>query len=153
MPSHTATQTTPAPNGGARVLVVVHGEPSDGDDQLRRFVDAVEEADVLLVAPTVPVPGERWIVDVDAREARARSRLERWTGVLADHARRVGTEIGDPSSRLAIADALHDFPADTVITTPGTAPRAPAEPGPVMRLAERYGLMPSAPSNPFVSPA
>ena len=153
MPSHTATQTTPAPNGGARVLVVVHGEPSDGDDQLRRFVDAVEEADVLLVAPTLPVPDERWVIDLDAREARARSRLERWTGVQADHARRVKTEIGDPSSRLAIADALHDFSADTVITTPSTAARTSAEPGRVMRLAERYGLMPSAPSNPSVTSA
>jgi hypothetical protein len=54
------------------------------------------------------------------REARARSRLERWTGALADHARGE-IEIGDPSSRLAIADALHDFPADTVITTPANA--------------------------------
>lgn len=108
---------------------------------------------MLLVAPTVPVSGERWIIDLDAREARARSRLERWTGVLADHARRIETDIGDPSSRLAIADALHDFPADTVITTPATASRTPAEPGRVTRLAERYGLMPSAPSNPSVAHA
>lgn len=41
MPSHTATLTTSAPNAGGRVLVVVHGEPSDRDDQFRRIVDAV----------------------------------------------------------------------------------------------------------------
>lgn len=122
MPCSTTTVNTSAPNAGARVLVVIEGEPRDHHDQLRGIVDAVEEADVLLVAPTLPVPGESWIVDLDAREAQARSRLGRWSSVLAEHARSVETEIGDPSPRLAIADSRDDFPADTVITTPATAP-------------------------------
>jgi hypothetical protein len=109
----------PRPNAGARVLLVVHGEPGDHDDQLRRIFDAVEEAEVVIVVPTVP-SGRALDHRPRPREARARSRLERWTGALADHARGE-IEIGDPRSRLAIADALHDFPADTVITTPANA--------------------------------
>jgi hypothetical protein len=37
------------------VLLVVHGEPGDHHDQLRRIFDAVEEVDVAIVVPTVPV--------------------------------------------------------------------------------------------------
>jgi hypothetical protein len=129
----------------AQVLVVARGEPTDQrPDELRRIREAVAGANVLLVAPALPVPGERWIVDLDAREARTRSRVERWIGALADHASKIATEIGDADPRVAVADALREFPLARVIDAGGPGPESSGEPGRLTWLAERYGLMPGA---------
>jgi hypothetical protein len=65
--------TAPTPT---EVILVARGEPADqSPEQLRRIRDAVTEANVLLVAPALPVPGERWIVDLEpASRRRARER-------------------------------------------------------------------------------
>ena len=124
------------------VILVARGEPADqSPEQLRRIRDAVTDATVLLVAPALPVPGERWIVDLDARESQARSRLERWFGALADHASAIEAEVGDADPRAAAGDARRELPprrSSTHRRRSGAHRRA----GPLMRLVERYGLMP-----------
>jgi hypothetical protein len=128
------------------VILVARGEPADQSaEQLRRIRDAVTDANVLLVAPALPVPGERWIVDLDARESRARTRVERWFAALADDASLIESEIGDADPRAAVADARRLLPAAQIVDAPAAERERTAEPGRLMRLAERYGLMPAPP--------
>lgn len=123
------------------VILVARGEPADQPaEQLRRIRDAVTDSNVLLVAPALPVPGERWIVDLDARESQARSRLQRWIGALVDHAAAIETEIGDADPRAAVADARRELPAARVVDASTAERKRTAEPG-LLRRAERYGLM------------
>jgi hypothetical protein len=128
------------------VILVARGEPADqSPEQLRRIRDAVTDANVLLVAPALPVPGERWIVDLDARESQARSRVECWFGALADHASLIeAAEIGDANPRAAVADAQRLLPAAQIVDAPER--EGDAEPGRLMRLVERYGLVPAPPA-------
>jgi hypothetical protein len=89
------------------------------------LIEGVHGGHVRVVAPAQAVPGERWIIDLTAREARARRRLEAWRNMLERHARVLETEIGDPDARLALADAQRDFKPATLL---GTMP--PADPSP-----------------------
>ena len=90
------------PANAHRVVVIADGEPpAPHDPASHALADAVHGAHVLLVAPASAGPGERWIVDLDAREAQARRRLHAWAVVVAAHASAVETEVGDPSARLA----------------------------------------------------
>ena len=128
------------------VILVASGEPADlSPGQLRRIRDAVTDAKVLLVAPALPIAGERWIVDLDARAEQARSRLQRWFGALTDHASAIEAEIGDPDPRAAVADARRLMPVAQIVDAPARDRERSAEPGRLMRLAERYGLMPAPP--------
>jgi hypothetical protein len=117
-----------------RIVVIADGEPpAPHDPASHALVDAVRGAHVLVVAPASPVPGERWIVDLDAREAQARRRLQAWVAAVAGHATAVETEVGDPSPRLALADARRAFRPHAVV---GTAPPSrPAPRRPRLRLA------------------
>ena len=95
------------------------GEPADhSPEQLRRIRDTVTDAKVLLVAPALPIPGERWIVDLDARAEQARSQLQRWFGALTDHAAVIEAEIGDADPRAAVADARRLLPAAQIADAP-----------------------------------
>jgi hypothetical protein len=130
----------PTPN---HVILVARGEPTDqSPERLGQICDAVSDANVLLVAPTLPIPGERWIVDLDARASQARSRLQRWIVALADQASAIEAELGDADPRMAAIDAHREFPAAQIIDVPAAEPKRTAAPGLLMRLAERYGLMP-----------
>jgi hypothetical protein len=136
--------TAPTPT---EVILVARGEPADqSPEQLRRIRDAVTEANVLLVAPALPVPGERWIVDLDARESQARSRAERWFAALADRASVIEAEIGDADLRAAVADARRLLPSAQIVDAPAAERERTAEPRHLMRLADRYGLMPASPA-------
>lgn len=66
--THPAPPTTPTLR---RLLVLVDG-PFPGDQHYRAglILARAQGADVLVVAPTLPVAGERWIIDLDAREAQ-----------------------------------------------------------------------------------
>ena len=126
------------------VILVSRGEPADVSlEHLGRIREAVTDANVLLVAPALPVPGERWIIDLDARASQARSRLQQWITALADHASPVAAEVGDADPRMAARDARRARPTAQIID----APRAEAErgvtPGRLMRLIERYGPTPA----------
>jgi hypothetical protein len=129
----------------SHVIVVTRSEPADQPcEQLRRIRDAVTDANVLLVAPALPVPGERWIVDLDARESQARARLQRWIGALAGHASAIEAQVGDADPGTAVTDARRELPAARVVDAPAAAREQTAGPGRLMRLAERYGLMPAS---------
>jgi hypothetical protein len=125
------------------VILVAEGEPADQPlERLRRIRDSVTDANVLLVAPVLPIPGERWIVDLDARASQARSRVQRWIVALADHASAVEAEVGDADPRMALSDARREFPDAQIISAPAVEPQRTAGPGQLLRLVECYGLMP-----------
>lgn len=50
--------------------------------------------------------GERWIIDLDARQAQARAHLASWVEALADTAASIRGEVGAESPSLAVADAV-----------------------------------------------
>lgn len=109
-----------------RVLVFADRDLALLDDaQLRRLTEAARGSHVRLVAAAEAVPGERWIIDLTAREAQARERLERWRDALTAHARAVEIEVGDADARLALADARHAFEPDTVLAITRHAGCAP----------------------------
>ena len=114
MQAESATQTAASTAPTRRRLLVLVGGPYPGDQQDRAgLIQArARGADVLLVAPTLPVAGERWVIDLDAREAQASANLHSWIDGLADQAESIDGEIGDESPRLAVADALDGFAAD-----------------------------------------
>jgi hypothetical protein len=113
------TPTTPT-----EVILVARGEPAQQSrEQLRWIRDAVTDANVLLVAPALPVPGERWIVDLDARESQARLRVERWLAALADRASVIEAEIGDADPRAAVADARRLLPSAQIVDAPAERER------------------------------
>lgn len=140
--THPAPPTAPTLR---RLLVLVDG-PFPGDQHYRAglILARAQGADVLVVAPTLPVAGERWIIDLDAREAQARANLQSWTEALSGRAERVRGAIGDESPRLAVADALDGFAADEyldawVLERPSPAPRRPLE-----RLRDLFAPPPPA---------
>lgn len=129
MPRHRSTHATQTGPAGRhrRVLVLADGPfPADGDGRAARIARIARGATVLVVAPALAAPGERWIIDDDAREAQARARLESWIRALADRAGSVRGEIGDEHPRTAVADALAGFAADEVVEGAGAAD-GPAE--------------------------
>jgi hypothetical protein len=133
--------STPTPTD---VILVASGEPADqSPEQLGRIRDAVTDANVLLVAPALPVVGERWIVDRDARATQARSRLQHWIAALADQASAIATEVGDADPRIAASDARRARPTAQIIDALAAEPARRAAPGRLMRLVERYRLMPA----------
>jgi hypothetical protein len=125
------------------IILIASGEPAEqSPEHLARIHDAATDARVVLVAPALPVPGERWIADRDARASQARGRVQRWSAVLAGPAVALAAEVGDADPRLAAADARRELPAAQIIDAPAPAPRKPAAPGRLMRLIERYGRVP-----------
>ena len=117
------TQDVPA----RRVLVIVDRDFPENEPDARRLVEEVRGGDVLVVASAGAVPGERWIIDLTAREAQARRRLTGWIDALAPHARTIASEVGDADPGLARDDAQRDHAPHTVVTTAGAD--APARPG------------------------
>ena len=131
----------PAPSD---VILIVCGEPADqSPEHLARIHDAVTAAKVVLVSPALPLPGERWIADRDARAAQARSRLERWSAVLARHAVAIAAEVGDADPRLAAGDARRERPAAQIIDAPAAVRGERPAPGRPVQLGERYGRLPA----------
>jgi hypothetical protein len=135
-----SVMSVPAPTD---VVLIVCGEPADqAPEHLARIQNAAAGAKVALVAPALPLPGERWIADRAARAGQARGRLQRWSAVLARHAVAIAAEIGDADPRLAAADARRELPAAQVIDAPAAVPRMTAAPGRLAQLVDRYGRAP-----------
>ena len=125
------------------VILIVCGEPADqSPEHLARIHDTVTDAKVELVAPALAIPGERWIVDLDARASHARSRLQRWSAMLAHHAVAIASEVGDPDPCTAAGDARRELPTAQIIHAPAGVAEGSATPDRLMRLIERYGRMP-----------
>jgi hypothetical protein len=141
--AHPASPTT---HHRRRLLVLVDGPYPGGDDFRARWIAArAQAADVLLVAPALPVAGERWIIDLDARRARARANLASWGDALVDEAASVRGEIGDESPRLAVADTLDGFVADEYLDARRPADRPPPPRPALERLRELFAPAPAAP--------
>lgn len=139
--THPAPPTVPT----RRRLVVLVGGPFPGHqhDRAGLILARAHGADVLVVAPTLPVPEERWIIDLDAREAQARANLHSWIDALADQAESVHGEMGDESPRLAVADAVA---ADEYLDARAPADPSPAQRRPLERLRDLLTPAPAAPA-------
>ncbi len=117
------------------------------DPALSHIAQSVRGNDVHVVASASPLAGERWLVDVAAREEDARRRLGSWTSVLAPYASLVDGEVGDENPRLALADARREFGDDAVLmsvsnstASPKVPPVAAARPGWLARRRARRVL-------------
>jgi hypothetical protein len=58
----------------------------------------------------------------------------------------IEAEIGDADLRAAVADARRLLPSAQIVDAPAAERERTAEPGHLMRLADRYGLMPASPA-------
>ena len=145
---HTIGSTHPAPTTGRtrRRLVVLVGGPFPGHRHYRAglILARAEGAHVLVVAPTLPVAGERWIIDLDAREAQARANVGSWIDALADRAESVRGEIGNESPRRAAADAVDGFAADEYLDALVPGGPSPGERRPFERLRDLLTPVPAA---------
>jgi hypothetical protein len=124
----TATRERPhqlRPATGHRVLVVID-EPCPSQSlcaTLRRRA-AREPIEALVIAPGRGSTATQWYVDEDAARADAGKRLRGCISCLAADGIRVKGQLADPDPVNAIADALHDFPADEILLV--TAPQRPS---------------------------
>jgi hypothetical protein len=84
--------------------------------------DAPIEA--LVIAPAHGTAATQWYADEDAARAVATRRLRTCVGCLAGDGIHVTGELSDPDAVQAIADALHEFPADEILLV--TAPQRPS---------------------------
>jgi hypothetical protein len=143
--SNSAQHAPPTVERLRRLIVLVDG-PFPGRDEFRAswIAARAQGAEVLAVAPAVPVPGERWIIDLDARQARARAHLASWVEALADTAASIRGEIGAESPSLAVADALAAFPADEYLDAGTPADASPPRRRPLQTVRELFTPAPVA---------
>jgi hypothetical protein len=108
-----------------RVLFVVDEPcPSPNLCASVRQQSAQEPIAALVIAPAHGSAASQWYVDEDAARADATRRLRGCVACLADAGIPAEGRLADPDPVLAIADALHDFPADEILIV--TAPQRPS---------------------------
>jgi hypothetical protein len=108
-----------------RVLVVADDACTTPElcASLRAFAgDTPIEA--LVIAPAHGTTATQWYVDEDAARADATHRLRTCVNCLVRDGIRVSGELSVPDPIQAIADALHEFPADEILLV--TAPQRPS---------------------------
>lgn len=71
--------------------------------------------EALVIAPAHGSAATQWYVDEDAARADAMGRLRRSVACLDRGDIRAEGRLADPDPVRAIADALHDFPADEIL--------------------------------------
>ncbi len=120
--------TTITPSQTPVILLADRECAGTHDPALNHIAQAVRGNDVHVVAPASPLAGERWLVDVAAREEDARRRLESWTSALAPYASCVDGEVGDENPRLALADARHELGDDAVLMSVSISTASPEVP-------------------------
>jgi hypothetical protein len=141
-----STQPASGVRTNRRLLVLVDGPFPGHRDYRADWIGArAQGAEVLVVAPALPLPGERWIIDLDARRARARASLRSWIDALTDRTVSIRGEIADEDPRLAVADALDGFDADEFLTTLVPRGASAAQPAPLERLRALLAPAPAAP--------
>ncbi len=118
MKNQTTHRTRPAKLGKRRILVVAT-ETVEGAvlrDVIRLQADGEPPVEVLVIAPALNSRLRHWLSDEDEARRGARARL---AASLA-HLRAAGIEaaglVGDADPLLAIADALHQFAAQEIVT-------------------------------------
>jgi GABA permease len=80
--------------------------------------------EALVLAPAHDTATHQWYVDEDAARADATRRLRTCVNCLSRDGIRASGELGDPDPLQAIADALHEFPADEILLV--SAPQRPS---------------------------
>jgi GABA permease len=80
--------------------------------------------EALVIAPAHGTTATQWYVDEDAARADATHRLRTCVNCLVRDGIRVSGELSVPDPIQAIADALHEFPADEILLV--TAPQRPS---------------------------
>ncbi len=117
-----AERAPPVADGKRRILVVA--DEAIGFDQLREEICERAlgcESEVLVVAPALSSPLERWTSEVDRARAGADARMREELAVLADLGVEARGEVGAGDPLQAVDDALRTFPADEVIVSTHTA--------------------------------
>jgi hypothetical protein len=110
------------PSAGRTILILAGHPDASTTAQLLEQTHGYQHA--LVVAPTIPPAGARWIIDDDEAEREARARAETVAEVLRAGGLDTRTEIGDADPQLALADALAQHPVDgTVVLGAKPAPR------------------------------
>lgn len=74
-----------------------------------------EPVEALIVAPAHGSTATQWYIDDDAARADATHRLRGCVDCLTGAGIRAKGRLADPDPVSAIADALHDFPADEIL--------------------------------------
>src|SRR5512132_1120600 len=121
-----------------RIMVLADRDVAKLDPhELPGLYNAVADGHVLVVAPAGPVAGERWIVDLTARRAQAKKRLEGWATMLAGHASELEFEVGDENPRLAVSDARRALRPDALIAFAPLAEPSARSGSPLSRLPGR----------------
>jgi hypothetical protein len=122
----TAVATQPAPSQSSRathrVLVVVDEAcTSPGLCSSVRAYTGDDAIEALVIAPAHGSAATQWYVDEDAARAEATHRVRACVACLAQDGIHARVQLADPDPVQAIADALHDFPADQILII--TAPQ------------------------------
>ena len=126
--SSIATQPAQLQSSGKsprRVLVVVDDACTSPD--LCASVRAAtrnEPIEALVIAPAHGSAATQWYVDEDAARADATHRLRAFAACLTRDGIHTHVQLADPDPVQAIADALHDFPADEILLI--TPPQRPS---------------------------
>jgi GABA permease len=121
-----AQAETPRSTTSRRRLLVVVDQPCTAPElcaSVRGYVGA-DRVDALVIAPAHGSPDTQWYVDEDAARADATHRLRACVACLADDGIRADGQLSDPDPVQAIADALHEFPAEEILIV--TAPQRPS---------------------------
>jgi hypothetical protein len=125
-----AVATEPAPSESGRtsrhrVLVVVDAACTSPDlcAGVREYAGN-GPIEALVVAPSAHGSATQWYVDEAAPSADATRRLRASAACLTRGDIRADGRLADPDPVQAIADALHDFPADEILII--TAPQRPS---------------------------
>ena len=98
-----------------RILFVAHracGSPALCAEVRKHAQGA---ADVFVVAPVLGSPSHRWTSDDGDDRALAEERLQQSIGCLRKHGLRAHGTLGDSDPVQAVADALHQFPAEEIV--------------------------------------
>ena len=131
-------ESTPIPQ---RILYVAHQACGNAALCAEVRAHAGAGAEVLVVAPVLSSPLNRWASDYDDDRKLAQSRLDESIGCLRRNGLRVHGALGDADPVQAIADALVGFPAEEIVI----CLQEPERPhwlrkGIVERARERFGV-------------
>lgn len=99
-----------------RVLVVVD-QPCVAPELCAsvRAHAGLDPIEALVITPAHGGPETQWYVDEEAARADATHRLRACVACLARDGIRARGQLSDPDPVQAIADALHEFPADEIL--------------------------------------
>ena len=135
----TTTTTTGTTTDGRRILVVANEtvESPVLREAIEAHVEALDAAEVTIVAPALNTRLRHWLSDEEQARRAAELRLAQCVnGLAADGVESIGW-VGDADPLLAIADALHQLPADLIVVSEGEPNWLARD---VAARAERFGV-------------